>query len=169
MTNFDPIVERIAQIEGIGDTPRPEQPAGQPGVSSADHDERGPNGGSAGPSAAGASPPPEDLAEVEEFLLDGLMGAIEWAYESRAEVAGPHWKLTEPEAVTIRKPAARVVAKWAPKLVAFVPGFALRFKDEVALCMVLVTITRGRVKIDRQREAAAEPPTLKGQTDAKTE
>jgi len=109
------------------------------------------------------------MAEVEEFLLDGLMGAIEWAYEWRAEVAGPHWKLTEPEAVTIRKPAARVVAKWAPKLVAFVPGFALRFKDEVALCMVLVTITRGRVKIDRQQAAAAEPPTTEGKADAKTE
>jgi hypothetical protein len=39
---------------------------------------------------------------------------------------------------------------------AFIPGFALRFKDEVALCMVLFTVTRGRVLIDRQLAAEAE-------------
>lgn len=156
----DALTEQIARIEGAQDTPRPEQHAGRPGVSSADPDEQGPNGGSAGPSAAGAPPPPADLAEVEEFLTDALMGGIAWAYESRAAVAGPHWLLTEPETAAIRKPAARVVAKWAPRLASFVPGFAVRFKDEIVLVMVLFAVTKGRVMIDRRlaAEAAAAQP-----------
>jgi len=161
MTNFDPLVERIALIEGAQDT-------AQSGAGAADHAEHA-KGGNTGPSAAGA-PPPEDLAEVEEFLTDALMGGIEWVYESRAAIAGPHWTLTEPETATIRKPAGRVVAKWAPKLVAFVPGFAIRFKDEVALCMVLIAITRGRVMIDRRLASVpAASPTPEGAVNAKTE
>jgi len=146
VTSGDPLIERIALIEGPPDTAQ---------SSTGD-------GGGAGPSGAGA-PPPEDLAEVEEFLVDALMGGIAWAYESRATVAGPHWILTEPETTTIRKPAARVVAKWAPKIMAFVPSFALLWKDEIALCMVLLTVTKGRIMIDRQLAAdAAQTDTTKG-------
>ena len=146
MTSGDPLIERIALIEGPPDTAQ---------SSTGD-------GGGAGPSAASA-PPPEDLAEVEAFLTDALMAGIEWAYETRGAVAGPHWPLTPPETDTIRKPAARVVAKWAPKIIAFVPSFALIWKDEIALCMVLFTVTRGRVMIDRQLAAeAAKTDTAKG-------
>jgi len=156
----DPLLDRIARIEG---GPQDTAQGAQGGA--ADHAEHADQGG-AGPSAAGA-PPPEDLAEVEEFLTDALMGGIAWTYESRAAVAGPHWTLTEPETVVIRKPAARVVAKWAPKLMAFIPGFAMRFRDEVALCMVLFTVTRGRVLIDRQLAAEAEAAAApKGGPDA---
>ena len=147
MTSGDPLIERIALIEG--------PPKGDPGSGGTD--------GEAEPSP-GAGHPVEDLAEVEEFLTDALMGGIAWAYESRATVAGPHWILTEPETTTIRKPAARVVAKWAPKIMAFVPSFALLWKDEIALCMVLLTVTKGRIMIDRQlaAEAAAQTDTTKG-------
>jgi len=147
----DLLIERIARIEG-----GPETPEG-----AADPDRNAPPGGGA-ESGAGA-PPPEDLAEVEEFLVDALMGGIAWAYESRATVAGPHWILTEPETVTIRKPAARVVAKWAPTILAYVPSFALLWKDEIALCMVLLAVTKGRIMIDRQLAAeAAQTDTTKG-------
>jgi hypothetical protein len=137
VTGSDPLFERIALIEGAPKTEDQAEP------------------GAAGPSSAGA-PPPEDLAEVEAFLTDALMAGIEWAYETRGAVAGPHWPLTPPETDTIRKPAARVVAKWAPKIIAFVPSIALRWKDEIALCMVLLTVTKGRIMVDRQLAAEAE-------------
>jgi hypothetical protein len=155
VTSGDPLIERIALIEGAQDT-------AQSAEGAADHAEHA-KGGSTGPSAAGA-PPPEDLAEVEEFLTDALMGGIEWGYESRGAVAGPHWPLTPPETDTIRKPAARVVAKWAPKIIAFVPSFALLWKDEIVLCMVLLTVTKGRIVIDRQLAAEAAAQTKEDPT-----
>jgi hypothetical protein len=153
----DPLAERIALLDAPQDTTRNAEGA-------ADHDEHA-EGGDPGPSAAGASPP-EDLAEVEAFLLDGLMAGIEWVYESRGAVAGPHWPLTPPETDTIRKPAARVVAKWAPKILAYVPSFALLWKDEITLCMVLLTVTRGRVMVDRQLAAEAAKATEEKKRDA---
>lgn len=155
MTSFDPLLDRIAAIEGPG------QDTTQQGNGAAHASQ----GDDAGPRVS----PPEDLAEVEAFLTDCAMGLIEYGYESRAAMAGPHWLLTDPEAATIRRPLGKVAAKWAPRLMAFIPGAAVRFKEELALCMVLFVVTKSRVMIDRRlaAEAAAQPGGSDGRDEDK--
>lgn len=105
-----------------------------------------------------AADPSAETAELEEFLTAGLLRGIEWVYESRATVAGEHWKLDADDLAKIEPPAARVVAKWAPKIARFVPSIAWRCKEELALIVIVWRLTAVRVKIDQAMPPAENPP-----------
>jgi len=126
------VEERIKNLE----SPDPEVPPSE-------------EGGPAGDPAGDLPEIDPELEEVKALLLDGFMGVIGWIYEQRAKEAGPHWNLSIEEASAIERPAERVIEKWTPVIAAWVPGFALKIKEEVVLVMVIYHITRKRVKIDQ--------------------
>lgn len=135
------VEERIEKLDAEG-APDP----GAPGPE-APHAGEGDPAGDPAQDLPGIDP---DLEEVKMLLLDGFMAAVGWIYQQRAREAGPHWNLSIEEAAAIERPADRVIEKWTPAIASWVPGFALRIKEEIVLVMVLIHITRKRVKIDQE-------------------
>lgn len=145
------VEERIKNLDGPpgGAPPDPEAPPSNEGDPAGDPAQDLP----------GFNP---DLEEVKRLLLDGFMAAIGWIYQQRAREAGPHWNLSIEEAAAIERPADRVIEKWTPTIASWVPGFALKLKEEIVLVMVLVYITRKRVKIDQAIAAEAMEAEISG-------
>jgi hypothetical protein len=139
------VEERIEKLNA-GEAPDPGAPG--PGA----HPGGGDPAGDPAQDLPGFDP---DLEEVKQLLLDGFMAAVGWIYQQRAREAGPHWNLSIEEAAAIERPADRVIEKWTPAIASWVPGFALKLKEEIVLVMVLVYITRKRVKIDQALAAEA--------------
>lgn len=83
------------------------------------------------------------LAKVEALVLAKKMRASQ-------EFALEHLEFTEKELEELSKPTARIINKRAP-------DWLVKFQDEIALCMMIVTFSSAKIQVLREAAKANRP------------